>query len=215
MMSMRDGKQIREAAFSKDGIYAENDAILLREIRPSDREDYIGIYRVKGIWQKLFAVPGVNPGEGLWESFVDPETLNTVIIRKSDGAFCGFCGLQQFETLEAPELSIELVPNCQHQGIGTMALPLLMKRFAEITGVREFISEVQFENAASQGLMRKLGGIPDGAVPIPGISEEILKEVENSDAPLMEGAEALAEEFGIAPRQLLSHVMVFRFTIDA
>lgn len=213
-MIVRNGNEVRKALFSTNGIYAQNDIILLRMVQAADKENYLNIYRSKPIWQNMFADPELNVAEELWKSFTDLDTLNTIIIRKSDGAFCGFCGLQNFTKQSAPELSIELIKECQNQGIGTLALPMLMQHFSEITGTKEYISKVSCENAVSLHLMRKLGGIPHGIAPYPGITESIMKIMEESNEPLPDGIESLAQEFGSIPRKLRSHVLVFRFSID-
>lgn len=209
---VRNGQSLRSMIFSDTGIYAEDETILLRSIQPSDKEAYLSIYKAKDIWKSIFANPELNAGEGMWNDFNSPLTLNTVIIQKSDGAFCGFCGLQDYTEREAPELSIELVKEFQGRGYGTKALTLLMARFTEITGSKEFISKVSCGNTASQRLMRKLGGQPNGIAPFPGVSESILKMMEDDDTAHIPEAEALAAEFMTTVRKLRSHVLVFRFS---
>ena len=87
-----------------------------------------------------------------------------------------------------------------------------MTRFTEVTGSKEFISKVSCGNAASQRLMRKLGGKPNGIAPFPGVSENILKMMEDDDTAHVPGAEVLAEEFMTTVRKLRSHVLVFKFS---
>lgn len=210
---IRDGMKIRQEIFDENGVYAENDDILLRRIEKSDREFYLSMYRARSVWQELISNPELGTEDMLWDVFNNPKTLNTVIIRKADGKFCGYCGLQEFTTQEAPELSIELVEEYQQQGIGTIVLPLLMKKFAEVTGTRQFISKVSSENIASQKLMRKLGAVPSGVAPMPGISETVRNILEESDAPQPEWMLDLAAEFQTTPRKLRSHVLVFLFAI--
>ncbi|MDO4757398.1 MAG: GNAT family N-acetyltransferase [Parabacteroides sp.] len=200
-------------AFSENGIFAENSEYYLRAILPSDRTDYINIFKGKPEWEDLLSNPELNTEERLWNTFNNPETLNLIIIRKQDGVFCGFCGLQQYAISETPELSIEVVECYQNQGVGTAALRLLIQKFAAISDIRALISKVSCGNIASQRLMRKLGGRADGVTLFPGISEEVAQMMEEREYPLPENAEALAEEFGTTPRQLKSHVLVFRFSI--
>lgn len=83
-----------------------------------------------------------------------------------------------------------------------------MTRFTEVTGSKEFISKVSCGNAASQRLMRKLGGKPNGIAPFPGVSENILKMMEDDDTAHVPGA----EEFLTTVRKLRSHVLVFKFS---
>lgn len=208
-MKQKDGTAIRASLFTEDGIYAENELYTLRAIRESDKEDYLNIYRNKPEWIMLFQNPQVDAGQILWDGFINPDVLNTVIVRKADAAFCGFCGLQEFLTQEAPELSLELVPECRHQGIGSAVLPMLMKRYTDVIGTRRFIGKVRPDNLPSQGLVRKLGGIPAGIAPYPGADELFVRIMEESEEPQPEYYTELAQEFGATLQQLRSHVLVF------
>ena len=210
---IRDGNQIRSMIFDQNGIYAENDVVLLRRIEDADRESYLDIYRAKPMWQLVLSEPALQADEGLWNMFVNPAVLNTVIIRKADGKFCGFCGLQAFTDEEEPELSIELLEECQHQGIGTAALPLLMSKFSQAVGANKFYSRVKAGNLASQKLMRKVGGVPAGIMTIPGYSEEMIKSMEESDEAQPEWIPELAVEFNTTPQKLRSHALVFHFEV--
>lgn len=204
--------ELRKALFV-NGIYAENEIVLLRQIQSTDKEAYLDIYKEKSEWKILFAIPEIEAGERLWEGFNDSGVIYVVIIRKSDGAFCGFCGLQELSEFKLPELSIEIVKECRKQGIGALAISMLMSRFADVTGRRSFISKVESENIASQMLMRKLGGKADGVAPFPGFSKETLEILEKDDSPQSEDIDALAKEFGTTPRCLRSHVLVFRIEL--
>lgn len=62
--------------------------------------------------------------------------------------------------------------------------------------------------------MRKLGAIPNGVKPHPGFSEELAKMMEELDTPQPENINELAEAFNSTPRQLRSHVLVFRFDVE-
>ena len=76
---------------------------------------------------------------------------------------------------ETPELSIELMSEFHHQGIGTAVVPMLMKHYADKVGTHVFHAKVSPSNLPSRGLMRKFGAIPDGVKPHPGFREEIAK----------------------------------------
>jgi len=210
---LRDGLKIREEIFDANGLYSENDVILLRRIEDADREAYLDMYRAKSVWRYLIE-DDIHTEDSLWDMYFIAENLNAVIIRKADNKFCGYCGLQGFATSDTPEISIELAAECQGRGIGTMVLPLLMKKFAELTGTKLFISRVSSENIASQKLMRKIGGVPAGVVPIPGSSEIVQKLLEEDDEPQPEWIPDLAAEFHTTPQKLRSHVLVFHHEIQ-
>lgn len=215
-MRQKDRKdRIREMAFDESGVFAQSDTLTLRKILETDKEDYLNLYRVKESYVNLFDRPEYNLGDALWNDFNSDGTINTIIIRNHDGAFCGFCGLQEYKVKNEPELSIELGREFQRQGIGYEALKLLMQHYSEITGNNVFISKVSHENLASQKLMRKLGGKPDGVAKFPGIPESVLKIMEeDGEEPTDDLTLKLAEEFSTTPRKLKSHVLMFRLEYD-
>ena len=213
-MIPKDSDAIRKALYAADGTYAQNETYLLRAIRESDKADYLRYYREDPVWKQYFDKPDLDPSEGLWHDFIHPGIINTVIIRKKDGAYCGFCGLQEFLNSETPELSVEIMPEFQHQGVGTSVVPMLMKHYAEIIGTNEFIAKVSPENFPSQGLMRKLGASPSGIARHPGFSDDIVRMMEELESPQTEAQKKLADEFGATIKKLRSHVLVFRFIFE-
>lgn len=44
----------------------------------------------------MFENAKLHVAQALWSDFIDGNSLNTIVIRKRDGALCGFCGLQRF-----------------------------------------------------------------------------------------------------------------------
>lgn len=209
-MDIRDKQTILKKAFDSNGTYAENDTLLLRYARPSDKEAYSDIYRAKPEWGKLFQMAPQDVADSLWDGFLDTDTLNVIIVRKNDNKVCGYCGLQLYAVQEEPELSIELVEECRHQGIGTIALPMLMKRFSEISGAHTFISKVRSENIASLGLMRKLGGILQGSENELGLianAEHLLKSLDTDQ--LKEFRDMLSDFIA----QYKDPIHVFRFVV--
>lgn len=213
-MVSKDGDAVRAVLYDAEGVYAQDEQYLLRAIKETDKEDYLRYYRANPIWKQYFDNPKLDPSEGLWRDFIHPGIINTVIIRKKDGAYCGFCGLQEFLKSETPELSVEIMEEFQHQGIGTTVVPMLMKHYAEKTGTHEFLAKVSPDNLPSQGLMRKLGATPSGVTTHPGISADIAKMMEEIDSPSPDYYNSLVEEFGTSLKELRSHVLVFRFKLD-
>ena len=214
MLMNKDGNAIRSILYASDGTYAQDNKYLLRAIQESDKEDYLRYYREDPAWKQFFNNPELDPTERLWQAFIHPGIINTVIIRKEDGAYCGYCGLQEFLSSETPELSIEIMPEFQHQGIGTAVVPMLMNHYAEMTGTHEFIAKVSPENRPSQGLMKKLGAIPSGTARLPGFSDDVLQLIETVYTPQTEAEKSLLEEFGATLNELRSQVLVFRFTVE-
>ena len=88
---------------------------------------------------------------------------------------------------------------------------MLMERYTQVTACRTFISRVKPLNAPSIGLMRKLGGIPQGMASLPEIPSDFALAIDG-DMPLPDNADALAAEFGASsPDELCNHMLLFQF----
>ena len=113
------------------------------------------------------------------------------------------------------ELAIELKPEACHKGYGTEALTLLMQEMNRLTGKRFFRARVEIDNHASQRLMKKLGGIPDG------ISEFLIhgEEIEEFQAEhkelITDEIRAVAEEFCMEAEEILGYVLEYRFDMGS
>ena len=202
-----------DIAFDFHGVFSKNQRIFLRRPTPADRKPYLEIYRRRPNWKRIFKMRDFNATDMLWEAFCDSDTFNTVITNKYNGKFFGYCGLQYYTTTPEPELQIELLSEYQGQGIGYSALSLLMDHYAELTGTNHFLSRVYADNIASQKLMRKLGGIPNGVIKRAALSDAEAARLENETTPIDEESYArLAEEFGTTIQKLRSHALLFRFT---
>ena len=174
--------EIRQSFFGEHGIAAENSEYLLRQFLPKDRDAYFDdIRNTQPACKWLFeSEHGEEARRLLWEIFNTPKNLICAVIHKADDAYCGFCDLQSFAEQSAPELGIALIKDYQHQGIGFPTLSMLMERYTQVTGCRTFISRVKPLNAPSIGLMRKLGGIPQGMAysrKFPAILRLLLTEI--------------------------------------
>ena len=101
-----------------------------------------------------------------------------------------------------------------NQGIGFHSLKLLMTEYARLSGKEYFISKVDPQNYASQRLMEKLGGKPDGICDFLIHKEEKIA-LENKYAHLIDDKLIdLAEKFNVKPEKLLSHVLRYRIEAD-
>lgn len=210
----RNADEIYNKVFSSNGLYAANDNYLLRAPVEDDREAYLEIYRQKPEFDDFFDDPTFNLPNGFWHEFVNSsDTMNVVIVRKSDNMFCGFCSLEKFTTLFEPSISIEIIPELQHKGIGSSVLPMLLKRFYDVTGINSFVSQVYCDDQASLKLMRKIGCVPAGILPFPNVPDEILGIFDRKTTPQPEYIQDLACEFNTTPRKLRSHVLVYRFLV--
>ena len=99
--------------------------------------------------------------------------------------------------------------------LGTMATAAFMQGFEEIAGPTEFLARIESRNSRSQHMFRKLGFIPAGIdaflIDDPGMLEKLEEmQLDCIDANLR----TVAEEFGVEPRVLLSHLLVFKRPIS-
>ena len=100
-------------------------------------------------------------------------------------------------------------------GDGFHSLKLLMTEYARLSGKEYFISKVDPQNYASQRLMEKLGGKPDGICDFIIHREEEKIALENKYAHLIDDKLIdLAEKFNVKPEKLLSHVLRYRIEAD-
>lgn len=86
-----------------------------------------------------------------------------------------------------------------------------MGRIERIVGPSEFIARIEADNQRSQHMLRKLGFKPAG------IDTFIIREPEELEKfeevrldEINDNIRALAKEFNVEPRKLLSHLLVFK-----
>ncbi len=120
-----------------------------------------------------------------------------------NGEACGSCSIEKLEA-DPSEIGIRLLPPYQGRGIGTEGV-------RRVAGSTTFIAEIYSDNIASQRMFRKLGFTPAG-VDAPIFKDpDFLQRFEESHLDLIDdNIRTLADEFGVEPRTLLSHALVFR-----
>ena len=99
----------------------------------------------------------------------------------------------------------------QARGVGPEAMIAFMLGFEEIVGPTGFVAKIEATNGNSQRMFRRLGFKPAG---IDAFLSEDLQELRCFEdrrlSSIDEAICSLAEEFGVEPRTLLSHVLVFK-----
>jgi RimJ/RimL family protein N-acetyltransferase len=83
---------------------------------------------------------------------------------KSGGALIGFCGLQPLPETDEIEVGWWLMRDCWGRGLATEAARMALRDGFERVGLQRIVAIVQPANAASIGIMRKLGMRCEGAV---------------------------------------------------
>ncbi len=133
-------------------------------------------------------------------------------IYSRDGIYLGYCGIKEL-VAEDWEIAIEINPEFCGKGYGTESIMLLMKKVAEITGQRFFCAKVDIDNYASQAIMRKAGGYPDGLVEFMLHGEDIVLFQKESRHLTNDKIREVAYEFCVNPEDLIGYVLKYRFEL--
>lgn len=97
------------------------------------------------------------------------------------------------------------------QGYGYSAVSLFLDKASGLTGISDFRSRVDTKNYICQGLMEKLGAVPNGISSLLLRDENVQKEFEEEYLYMIDDRMiTLAEKFNVEPRKLLSHVWEYK-----
>ena len=128
---------------------------------------------------------------------------------EQDGAYVGYCGIQDVSK-KVWEISIELVPDRVHQGIGFAALTAMLNELKERLWVNDFRVRIEPTNYASQRLFETLGAQPNGISELWIHNQDDLDRLEKENLHHVDDAlVAVAKKFSVQPQQLLSHVLEY------
>lgn len=98
---------------------------------------------------------------------------NYTVIRKTDGAKLGTCGLYDREGLEGVDIGFAFLPQYQKQGYAHEAAYRIMDAGIRIFGLKLIKGITSKENTASKNLLLKLGLKPEGTIRLPEDEEEL------------------------------------------
>lgn len=182
--------------------------IRLRPLADSDRADYIELQKELSFSKELYNKESIV--KNTWKDMLSENSRRFAIVDTETKAFCGYCGIKDIRK-RIPEIEIELLERYQRKGIGYHALAGMMKSIADKYGTEAFLSKVEPDNYASQNLMEKLGGKPDGTQLDIRIEEEDAAAFEERYKSLIDdNIRMVAEKFQVEPRRLLTHVLLYR-----
>lgn len=99
---------------------------------------------------------------------------NYTIVRKSDDAKIGTCGLYDREGLEGIDIGYALLPKYEKQGYAFEAVDKLKDRAFDEFGISELCAITARTNSASQALLEKLGLKRSGTIILPNEDDEVL-----------------------------------------
>lgn len=201
--------------FSKEKeleILVESDALIVRNIRETEKEKYLQIKIENSDTPQLYEDEEFC--ERTWKDTEDENAFCCAVIRKNDQKFLGYVALKNTST-NLWEIGIEFLQEYCHMGYGTAALRLFLPAITDITGKTQFQTLVETDNIPSQKLMEKLGARLVDIYDYVFHSEEEAEFFEEEHLnEITDRMVELAGKIGVEPRKLLSHVLDYRILVE-
>lgn len=199
------GRKIQDAFWQFGDTITASSEIRLLEVCEKDREKYLDIQREYSFTKSMLKYEAYR--DMVWSEFTAANTLMFSIYINDN--YTGYCGIKD-TGLDPWEIAIELLPEWTNKGIGTVAIPAMLKEIKNRSGVSYFRVRIDSFNYISQHLFEKLGAVPKGISVLLLHDEKLQKECEEDNLHLIDDKlSAVAEKFGVEPRKLLSHVLEY------
>lgn len=192
-------------------VFVEGNKICLYVIKKEEKEKYIKLSYQYSLMKKMYEEEKFR--EATWNEFMSETAFVCSIYEKITGEYIGYCSIKDL-TKDDWELAIELMPDKCHKGYGYEALSLFMKKLYILSGRRFFRARVEIDNHASQGLMKKLGGIPNGISEFMLHGEEIERFQKKYKDAITDEIRIVAEEFCMDAEDILGYVLEYRFDME-
>lgn len=193
----------------RDGKMMQNN-IQLRILSQQDYDDYIKLQKEVSPFRSAFM--DIDFCIRAWNDMFESGRLVYAIQDKAK--FCGYCAIKDCRK-EKPEIEIELLKEYRKKGIGYTALCLLINKITNEYKVTDFVYCTDSDNYASQALVQKLGGKPNGLKRFFFLCEEEVEKFEKEHLGLIDNKlTELAREFNVEPRKLLTHILVYHINVE-
>ena len=152
-------------------------------LRPTGMEDAKFIFELLNTpkWLQFIGERNVNTLEEA-KNYIETRMLphlkrlgysNYTLVRNSDGALLGTCGLYDREGLEGIDIGFALLPQFEGQGYGYEAARKLKEAAFDDFGIDQLQGITSKENIASQKLLKKLGFNLVGTTRLPNEKEDL------------------------------------------
>jgi len=159
----------------------KTERLFLRPMNTSDAAFLVAVMNTPK-WLKFIGDRNVNSEEDGVKYITDRvlsqyERLgfsNFTVIRKSDGAKIGVCGLYDRSGLEGIDIGFAFLPEYEGQGYGFEAASVVKDAAINLFKLEKLVAITSKENVASQRLLEKIGLKQQGAIVLPGETEEVL-----------------------------------------
>ena len=192
-------------------VIALGDKVVLGVIREDEREKYLEVSYTYSYTKGAYKDEQFR--EITWKEFLSDSSFVCSIYDKESGDYVGYCSVKNLVKGDW-ELAIELKPEVCHKGYGTEALRLLMQALYRLAGRRYFRVRVEIDNHASQGLMKKLGAVPNGISEFLLHGEELEKFQEEYKDMITDEIREIAAEFCMEAEEMLGYVLEYRFDVE-
>lgn len=190
---------------------AVGDKVALAVIREEEKEKYLEVSYEYSYMKGAYKDEKFR--EITWKEFLSDSSFVCSIYDKESGDYVGYCSVKNLVKGDW-ELAIELKPEACHKGYGTEALPLLMQALNRLTDRRYFRVRVEIDNHESQGLMKKIGAIPNGISEFLLHGEEIEKFQEDYKDMITDEIREVAAEFCMEAEEMLGYVLEYRLDVE-
>lgn len=167
-------KKIKYRSFETDRLF----------IRPSDEDDSVFMLELMNTpkWKKFVADRNLKTPEDAAD-YIRKRMLpqlerlgfsNYTVIRKSDSAKIGICGLYDRDGVDGIDIGYGLLPEYEGQGYAFEASFKLMNAAFNDFGIKGLSAITAKENSSSQKLLEKLGLKLSGTIILPDENQELL-----------------------------------------
>ena len=197
------------SVFPQEGdMVAQGDKVVLGVIKKDEREKYLAVSYEHSSMKEWYKEEAFR--KTTWEDFLSENSFVCSIYDKISGEYVGYCSIKNLMKDEW-EIAIELKSDACHKGYGTEALHIFMETVHQLTGRRFFRARVEIDNYASQGLMKKLGAIPNGVSEFLLHGEEIEKFQKEHQDMITDEIRNVAADFCMDAEAILGYVLEYRF----
>jgi len=187
--------------------------IILREADEADADDYVRLQ--KDISLGVFKIDEESLSQTWTSMLKDNGRIAYTVLTEDTNDFCGYCAVKDVNA-DKPEIEIELLKKYHSKGIGFEVLYKMMTSLSAKDNISCFIALIEPDNYASQKLMYKLGGVPASITKSFFLKEHQTEEFENSNLHLLDDRLIqIAKDFGVEPKKLLSHILVFDISSES